>query len=266
MDTVISKDGTTIAYDKAGNGPPLILVGGMFEQRAMESETSYLANFPLLQEQFTVYHYDRRGRGDSGDTLPFAVAREIEDIEAMIEVAGGSAYLFGISSGAALALEATRVLGNHKLKKLALYEPPYNDDEIARAGWKQFRHDLDQALAEGRHKDAVGLFMLLTGMPAEHLAGMHQLPMWSMWEGIAPTIAYDAAAVGEEAAVATDTAKAVTLPTLVMAGSESYPFMQASAATLANALPHGALRILEGQSHEVAPEAIAPVLIEFFTA
>src|SRR5690348_1600559 len=111
MQTVTSNDGTTIAFDRAGAGPALILVGGMFEQRAMDSETARLAALPLLAQHFTVFHYDRRGRGDSTDTQPFAVAREIEDIEALIDTAGGSAFVFGISSGAALAFEAALALG-----------------------------------------------------------------------------------------------------------------------------------------------------------
>lgn len=126
MKTVLSKDGTKIAYEVSGKGVPLILVGGMFEQRAFDSETAKLAALPLLSENFTVYHYDRRGRGDSGDTLPYAPEREIEDIEALIDAAGGSAYVFGISSGAALALEAAVSLGA-KIKKVAAYDPPYND-------------------------------------------------------------------------------------------------------------------------------------------
>lgn len=265
MKRVTSKDGTTIAYEQSGEGPVLILVGGMFEQRAMDSETSYLARLPLLSEHFTVFHYDRRGRGDSTDTLPFAVEREIEDIEALIDEAGGSAFLYGISSGAALALEAALVLGN-KVKKLALYDPPYNDDEGAKEGWKQFRAELAQTLADGRNGDAVGLFMLSTGMPAEHLEGMRQFPLWSLWEGIAPTIAYDAAAVGEDASVPTERVRDLMVPTLVMTGSQSYPFMQVSAETLAQAIPNAHFRVLEGQTHEVQPEAIAPLLVEFFGA
>lgn len=263
MNTVVSKDGTTIAYDRAGSGPTLVLVGGMFEQRAMESETAKLAALPLLAQHFTVIHYDRRGRGDSTDTLPFAVAREIEDIEALINEAGGSAFVFGISSGASLAFEAALTLKN-KVKKLAIYDPPYNDDVDARQGWKTFRQELNTALAEGRRGDAVGLFMLVTGMPPEHLEGMRQFPMWPMWEAIAPTIAYDAAAVGEEAAVPAERAAQLTTPTLVLNGSESYPFMLTSGAALAQAIPNAQYRILEGQTHEVAPEAIAPLLIEFF--
>src|SRR5579859_3938157 len=127
MKTVTSKDGTRIAFETAGQGPALILVGGALEQRALPTETAQLAALPLLTQHFTVYHYDRRGRGDSTDTQPFAVGREIEDVEALIEDAGGSAYLFGISSGAALALEAAIALGS-KVKKLAIYEAPYNSD------------------------------------------------------------------------------------------------------------------------------------------
>jgi pimeloyl-ACP methyl ester carboxylesterase len=265
MNTVTSKDGTTIAFDKSGTGAALILVPGMFEQRAMEAETSKLAALPLLAQHFTVYHYDRRGRGDSTDTLPFAVEREIEDIEALIDAAGGTAYVFGISSGAALALEAAVQLGS-KVRKLALYEPPYNDDEYGREGWKAFRQQLNEHLAAKRHAEAVGSFMSLLGVPDDQIAGMHEYPMWSMWEGIAPTIAYDAAAVGEDASIPTEKAARVTMPTLVMNGAETqHPFMQSTAITLSQAIPNAQHRALAGQNHEVTPEALAPVLIEFFT-
>lgn len=264
MHTVTSKDGTTIAFDTFGQGEPLILVGGMFEQRAMESETAKLAAFALLVEHFTVIHYDRRGRGDSTDTLPFAVAREIEDIEALIDHVGGSAYLFGISSGAALALEAALTLGD-KVKKLAMFEPPYNDDHDAREAWKQFRREVEGALVEGRRGDAVGLFMMLLGMPAEQLDEMRQVPMWAMWEGIAPTIAYDAAALGEDASVPVKRAAQLAVPALVMDGGETpFPFMHTTAVALANVMPKGQHRTLDGQTHEVEAEAIAPVLVEFF--
>ena len=261
MQTVTSKDGTTIAYDQTGSGPALILVGGMFEQRAFESDTAFLAVFPELTQHFTVYHYDRRGRGDSGDTLPYAVQREIEDIEALIDTAGGSAYLSGISSGGSLALEAA--LGG-KVKKLAMYDPPYNDDPDARKSWRQFQKELQTTLAEGRHGDAVELFMLQTGMPREHLEGIRQIPMWPMLEAVAPTIAYDAAAVGEDAAVPAERAARLHIPALVINGSESYPFMLESGKTLAKAIPNAQYRVLEGQKHEVTPEALAPVLVEFF--
>ena len=263
MNTITSKDGTTIAFDQSGQGPALILVGGMFEQRAMDSETSQLANFVPLSQHFTVYHYDRRGRGDSTDTQPFAVEREIEDIEALIDHAGGSVFLYGISSGGALAFEAALTLGS-KVKKLAIYDPPYNDDPGAREGWKWFRQELEHTLAEGRRGDAVGLFMSLLGATPDQLKGMHHFPMWPMWEGIAPTIAYDAAVVGEEAAVPVERAARLTMPTLVINGELSYPFMQESGAALAKAIPGAQYRVLAGQPHEVAADTIAPVLIEFF--
>jgi pimeloyl-ACP methyl ester carboxylesterase len=264
MRTVTSKDGTTIAFDRSGTGPALVLVGGMFEQRAMDSETAQLAAFPLLAQHFTVFHYDRRGRGDSTDTQPYALEREIEDIEALIDEAGGSAFVYGISSGAALAFEAALTLGG-KVKKLAMYEAPYNDDADARQAWRDFRKQLKEVLAEGRRGDAVGLFMMLLGMPAEHLAEMRQHPMWPMWEAVAPTMAYDAAAVGEDASVPTERAANVAVPALIMdGGATPYPFMHVTAVALANAMPHAQHRTLEGQTHEVAAEAIAPVLVEFF--
>lgn len=265
MKTVTSQDGTTIAFDQSGEGPALILVGGAFEQRAMESETAHLATLPLLAQHFTVFHYDRRGRGDSTDTQPYAVEREIEDIEALINEAGGSAFVFGISSGAALAFESALVLDS-KVKKLALYESPYNDDVEARQAWKDFRQQLKEVLAEGRHSDAVGLFMMLLGVPAEQLDEMQQYPMWPMWEGVAPTIAYEGAVMGEDASVPTERAARLAVPTLIMSGSESYPFMPISAAALANAIPHAQHRTLEGQTHEVAADVLAPVLVEFYTA
>src|SRR6266849_7744090 len=171
MEKVISKDGTTIAFDQSGKGPAIILVGGAFEQRAMDSETAQLA--ALLAQHFTVFHYDRRGRGESTDTLPYAVEREIEDIEALITEAGGQAAVFGISSSAALAMEAAIKLGD-KVKQLAMYEVPYNSDEAARQAWMDYRKQLKELLAADRRGDAVALFKMLVGMPADHVPGMRQ--------------------------------------------------------------------------------------------
>ena len=263
MKTAQSADGTTIAFDQLGKGPALILVGGALEQRAMNSETAQLA--PLLAEHFTVFHYDRRGRGDSTDTPPYAVEREIEDIDALITEAGGSAFVFGISSGAALALEAAIKWGD-KVKKLAMYEAPYNDDEAARQAWKAYRKQLAEVLAQGRRGDALALFMLLVGMPADHLEAVRHHPMWPMWEAVAPTLAYDAAVMGEDASVPTEKAASVAVPALVMDGGASYPFMHVTALALVKAMPHAQHRTLEGQTHEVEASALAPVLVEFFTS
>ncbi|SRR6266487_552161 len=261
MKTVRSADGTTIAYDQLGKGSALILVGGALEQRAMDSETAQLA--PLLAQHFTVLHYDRRGRGESTDTQSYAVEREIEDIDALITEAGGSAFVFGISSGAALALEAAIKLGD-KVKKLAMYEAPYNDDEAARQAWKAYRKRLADMLAQGHSGDALALFMMLVGMPADHLDGVRQHPLWPMWKSTAPTLAYDATVMGEEASVPSEKAAHVAVPTLVMDGSASFPFMHVSAMALANAIPDAEHRTLEDQTHEVAVTVLAPVLVEFF--
>lgn len=263
MGTVTSQDGTQIAFDQAGSGPALILVAGATQYRAIdESAAKMLA---LLAPHFTVINYDRRGRGESGDTPPFAVAREIEDIEALIDVAGGSAFVYGISSGAALALEATIALGP-KVTKLAMYEAPYNSDAAVRQGWVEYRQQLTELLGEDRRGDAMMLFMRLVGMPAEHEEGMRQSPSFPTFAAVAPTLAYDAAALGDEADVPVEHAARVTVPTLVMDGGASYPFMQQTAVALAEAMPQGQHRTLDGQTHNVTPEALVPVLTEFFAA
>src|SRR5258708_2879180 len=202
----------------------------------------------------------RRGRGESTDTQPYAVEREIEDIEALITEAGGSAFVFGISSGAALAMEAAIKLGD-KVKKLAMYEVPYNSDEAARLAWKAYRKQLAEVLAHGRRGDALALFMMLVGMPADHLDRVRQHPLWPMWEAGAPTLAYDAAIMGEDASVPTEKAARVAVPTLVMDGSASFPFMHVTATALANAIPNAEHRTLEGQTHEVEAGGLAPVRV-----
>lgn len=261
MPTVTSKDGTTIAYEKSGQGPAVILVDGALCYRDFGPARG-LAK--LLEPSFTVYIYDRRGRGESTDTQPFAVEREVEDLDALINAAGGSAYVYGISSGAALALEAAVALDG-KIKKLALYEDPLNDEAEARQQFKEYRKHLEEYRAAGRRGDMAAAFMTLVGMPADQLEGMKQSPMWGMFEAVAPTLAYDAAELGEDRSVPTKLAARVTMPALVMNGTASPPFMEATAKSLANAMPHAQYRALEGQTHEVSAEALAPVLIEFFS-
>lgn len=262
MKTVTSKDGTTIAFDQWGAGPVVILVDGALQYRAFDQGMVELAE--LLAPHFTVIHYDRRGRGDSTDTQPYALEREIEDIEAIIDEAGGSASLYGISSGAALAMEAAIALPD-RVKKLAMYEAPYNDDEAAQQAWKKYVTQLQELIDQGRKGDAVGLFMMLVGASPEDVEGVKQTPMWPLWESVGHTLAYDhIAALGEYASVPADRAAKVTVPTLVMNGSESFPFMHTTAVMLVNAMPQGQHRTLEGQTHEVAAEAVAPVLVDFF--
>ena len=264
MKTVTSKDGTTIAFDQWGEGPTVILVDGALQYRAFDQGMVPLAE--LLAPHFTVIHYDRRGRGDSTDTQPYALEREIEDIEALIDEAGGSASLYGISSGAALAMEAAIEVGD-KVSKLAMYEAPYNDDEAAQQAWRKYVKELRELLDAGRKGDAVGLFMMLVGASPEDVEGIRQTPMWPLWESIGHTLAYDhIAALGEDAAIPTERAARVNLPALVMDGSESFPFMHSTALALVNAMPKGKHRTVEGQTHEVSAEAVAPLLIEFFEA
>src|SRR5438876_214838 len=239
--TVTSKDGTRIAYDKIGHGPAVILVAGALCSRSFWSGPE-LAK--LLAPRFTVYNYDRRGRGESGDTKPYAVVREIEDIEALIDEAGGSAYLYGHSSGAALALEAALRLGT-KVKKLAMYEVPYNDDAQAQRAWKEYIKQLTELLAADRRGDAVALFMKYVGTPDEQIEGMRHSPAWPMLEAIAPTLAYDHAAIlGEDASVPTERAAMITTPTLVMNGGASPPFMYDTAQALGKAIPNAQVRTL----------------------
>jgi pimeloyl-ACP methyl ester carboxylesterase len=267
MRTVTSKDGTTIAYDQWGQGPAVILVSGALQYRAFGQGMVELAE--LLSPYFTVFFYDRRGRGDSTDntdTLSRALESEIEDIEALIDAAGGSASLTGISSGGALAMEAAIAL-QKKVKKLAVYEIPYNDDEAAKQSWRNYATQLKELLDADRKGDAVGLFMMLVGASPEDVEGIKQSPMWPLWEAVGHTLAYDhIAALGEEAAIPTERAARVAMPALVMDGSESFPFMHTTGLVLANAMPQGHHTTLNGQTHEVSAEALAPVLIEFFKA
>lgn len=266
MPTVTSKDGTTIAYDTVGQGPSVILVDGATGYRSAFAGDSDLAR--LLAPKFTVYTYDRRGRGESSDTQPFAVAREVEDIEALIDAAGGEAYVYGISSGGALALEAALGLPS-KVKKLAIYEVPYDDSEAGVRAWKVYRAELDEFTAAGQRGDAVVLFMRFVGVPDEMIAGMRQSPMWPQLEAVAPTLPYDAAALGVDRTVPKERAATLSVPTLIMDGGasiEMMPFMRETAVSLTNAIPHAQHETLEGQRHDVDANVLAPVLAAFFEA
>jgi pimeloyl-ACP methyl ester carboxylesterase len=261
MNTVTSSDGTKIAYDRAGDGPNLILVDGAMTTRSSGSKPQIVN---LLAAHFTTFSYDRRRRGDSGDTLPYAVDREIEDIAALIAEAGGTAFLFGHSSGACLALDAALALAP-KVEKLAMYEPPYNDDPTAQQAWGVYIKQLTEALAENRRGDAVALFMSYVGVPPERISEVRQAPFFPGMEAVAPTLAYDHTAImGPTASIPTERAAQILTPTLVMYGSGSYPFMAETAQKLGEVMPHAHVRMLEGQTHEVGPEALAAALDEFF--
>ena len=259
MNKVNSMDGTEIAYEKRGRGPAMILVDGALCYRSF-GPMPHLAE--LLAPHFTVYIYDRRGRGESGNHQPYALAREVEDIGALIKEAGGTAFVFGTSSGACIALEAALVLGN-KTKKLAMYEAPYNSEKAMQQAWKEYRKQLSELIAANRRGDAVALFMQLVGTPADQIDGMRHAPMWPMLEAVAPTLAYDAAAMGEDRSIPAKRAATVTVPALVMNGTV-IPFMLDTAQALAKAIPGAQHCTLEGQPHDVNLEVLAPVLVEFF--
>ncbi len=263
MSKVTSKDGTEIAYEMHGSGPSLILVDGAMGYRALGFSQPLVQ---LLAPHFTVYSYDRRGRGESTNSRPFAVEREVEDIDVLIQTAGSSAYVYGISSGACLAIEAAILLGN-RIKKLALFEPPYNSDPGALPAWKAYRRGISEALSAKRNDDAVMLFMKFVGTPDEMVNGMRQSPMWQVFESVAPTLEYDAAEMGENLSVPNERVSKIRSETLVMDGALSMmymPFMHATATSLVKAIPNARLKTLEGQAHDVKAEALAPVLIEFF--
>jgi pimeloyl-ACP methyl ester carboxylesterase len=266
MDRVTSKDGTSIAYDRSGTGPAVILVGGAFVDR---SENAPLA--AELASQFTVYNYDRRGRGDSGDTPPYALERELEDLEALIAEAGGSAHLYGVSSGGALVLEAAAA--GLPVDRLAVYEVPYNMAEDGPRRQQEYVEQLAALLAEDRRGDAAELFMRSAGATDEMIAGARSSPMWPGLEAIAHTLAYDAACMGTGQPPAARLAR-ITRPTLVATGGASPDsfvggggdFFEQAAAAIAASLPQAERQTIEGQTHQVDPKVLAPVLGRFFGA
>ncbi|HEX2771693.1 MAG TPA: alpha/beta hydrolase [Micromonosporaceae bacterium] len=258
MTTVTSRDGTPIVLDTTGDGPPVVLVDGAMCFRAFGPMPS-LAQ--VLAPHFTVVTYDRRGRGESGDTQPYAVEREVDDLAALIEYAGGSAYVYGISSGAALAMEAAA--SGLPIRKLALYEPPYTAEGGDTDAVEEDNRQLNGLLAAGRRGDAVEHFMSGVGMPPEAIADMRRSPTWPVFEAVAPTLAYDYAVLGD-GTVPRERAARIGVPTVVAAGGASPDFLQTPARALADAIPGATYRTLDGQTHEVAPHAISAVLQEFF--
>jgi Alpha/beta hydrolase family len=204
MDTVRSSDGTTIAFDRLGVGPSVILVSGASTARAIHAQLA-----ELLAADFTVCNYDRRGRGDSGDTPPYAVQREVEDLHAVLGAAGGAAAVFGNSSGAVLALHTAAA--GLPITKLALWEPPFMVDPDAPRRQQAYVAELTELLDAGRRGDAMALFMRTIGLPEQMIAGMRQTPMWPDMEALAPTL------------VPSGLVASVTAPTLVLDGSDTGP-------------------------------------------
>jgi uncharacterized protein YndB with AHSA1/START domain/pimeloyl-ACP methyl ester carboxylesterase len=273
--TVRSADGTLIAFKQTGSGPALILVTGAlgvyYDEQLPEA----------LSDHFTVISYARRGRGESGDTPPYAVQREIEDIEALIDHVGGSAYIYGISSGAALALEAANALPG-KITKAVLYEPPFIVDDTHPPVPDDYVQQLQTAVAEGRRGDAVEIFMVKAGGGPQEFVdmmrnapptpsekdGTMQPPAWSEMEAVAHTLAYDGLVMGTKMSgkpLAPNSWPNVTIPVLFVTGGNSGPFFANGAQDAIRQLPDARHRVLEGQDHAVSPVALAPLLVEFFS-
>jgi hypothetical protein len=259
---VISADGTAIAFDRSGAGPAVILVHGAITDRAHPVLRDVAA---ALAPWFTVFNYDRRGRGGSQDTRPYAVEREIEDLAALIEAAGGSALVFGGSSGAALALEAA--VRKPAISRLALWEPPYHVDDSAPGLPDDFAARIEALVREGRPGDAVELFMIEAATaPAGAVAAMRLQPGWSAAEAVAHTLAYEAAVMGPGNALPAGRLASINRPALVLTGGASPAWLSNAGKAVADAIPGAVHRVLDGQMHNVRAAALAPELLEFFAA
>ena len=262
--TVTSTDGTTITLDRYGDGPPLVLVGGAFQYRAFDPPTVELAK--RLAGDFTVFHYDRRDRGDSGNTPPYTTRREVEDLHAVLEHADERAFVFGNSSGAALALDAAAA--GLAIDKLALYEAPFIVDDSRPPVPDDYIQQLNELLSEDRGGDMVELFMTtVIGMPGQMVAGMRQAPMWPGFEAVAHTLIYDGLLMeGTQTGrpIPAERWASVAVPTLVLDGGDSDAWIHHAADSLADMLADAQRNTLEGQTHTVAPEILAPAIREFF--
>jgi pimeloyl-ACP methyl ester carboxylesterase len=259
MNTITSADATTIAFDRLGAGAPIIMAAGAFNDR---STTEPLAR--ALAPQFLVVNYDRRGRGDSGDGARYAVEREIEDLDALVAEVGGSAAVFGYSSGAIVALRAAAA--GVAITKLALYEPPFAIGDSRPRPPADLIARLAELIAADRRGDAVELFQTeVIGMPAEVVTGMRNAPFRPGMEAIAHTLVYDATIVGD-LTLPTDLVASISAPTLVIDGEQSPPVIREAARAVVDTLPNGQLQSLAGQGHTIDPEVTAPVMADFLGA
>ena len=265
MPTVTSNDGTQIAYDSVGSGPPLILVAGATQYRAVDQTTPKLARL-LAAGGFRVINYDRRGRGDSGDTQPYAVEREIEDIEALVAEAGGEASLFGMSSGAVLAAEAAA--RGVPVTKLLMYEPPMVLDDSGPPPQPDYVEKIE-GLARSGDGDAMAYFVSMVGMPEEQLAEFRQSPVFPAFAAVEHTLAYDGRIMepyGKGEPIPQGAWDGALQPTVVFAGGDSPDWMRNAARAAAEALPDGDVRIVPGQTHEFDPAVLAPEMLEFLSS
>ena len=254
--TVTAPDGTVIAYDRVGQGAALILIDAAGHYGGF---TSFAGLIDLLASRLTVYHYDRRGRGSSTDTPPYAVEREVEDLAALIDRAGGSAYVYAFSSGGVLALHAA--MAGLPIPRMALLEPPIEPDDD-RSAQRLFITELSNLLVAGQPERAVEFYLTGIGVPDDIVESMRGSASWLAMESVAPTLVYDSL-ISE--ATSFDLLGSVTVPTLVLDSEGSSDDLIGMAATVARGLPNGFHRSLAGEWHGVSDEVLAPVLIDFFT-
>lgn len=260
METVSSRDGTTIAYDRYGSGPALIYITGASGFRTF---FPIRADAKTFAQEFTVYSYDRRGRGDSGNTLPYAVDREIEDIGALIDAAGGTANLYGHSSGAVLALEAALRLGPGKVEKAVLYDASYVNDEEEKVNYQHLVKHINELLLSGRNAKAMKDFLTGIGMPKALIALLPIMPGWGAMKRLAPTLAYDIALTEDLPPL--ERASTVVVPIHIAVGEKSPGRLRSVATQLAGAIPGATLTELAGQDHLVGAKALLPVLVDHLT-
>jgi pimeloyl-ACP methyl ester carboxylesterase len=266
MSHVLSRDDTTIAYDRVGAGPSLVIVEGALVAGRTNRTAAQLAE--LLASRFTVYTYDRRGRGKSGDAVPYSIALELDDLDAVIAESGGEAFVFAVSAGAALALDAAA--RGSAIKRLAVYGAPFIVDDSRPPVASDYLVRLNELLAADRRGDAVALFFSeAIGMPAAAIAGMRSQPFWAGLEGVAHTLAYDGAILGSTTSgqpLPKARWSAITAPTLVIDGGAADAFIRTAADALAVNLEHAERRTLADQTQDYAAALMAPVLAEFFAA
>jgi pimeloyl-ACP methyl ester carboxylesterase len=262
--TVVSKDGTTIAYERFGSGPPLVVADGALNTRQMGTGKQLA---PALAGQFTVYIYDRRGRGGSGDTLPYATEHEIEDLHAVVGATGGTPDVFGHSSGATLALEAVRQ--GLPVRRLALYEAPMVVDDTRPPAGDRLGGRIEDLVNSGQRGAAVKLFMTEgVRVPKPVTLIMPLMPVWKQLKAVAHTLPYDLAFVEEYLhgrPLPAGRWDGVGIPVLVIAGGKSPEWMRNAQRELSQAIPGATLRTLPGQTHMMKPKVTAPELKEFFS-
>jgi pimeloyl-ACP methyl ester carboxylesterase len=261
MRTAVSADGTTIAYEVSGSGPPLVIVDGAMCYRDSGPSRPLAAE---LAADFTVHTYDRRGRGES-QNAEATPEREVEDLEAVVKEAGGTAYVFGSSSGAMLALEAANA--GVGMTKLAMYEPPLIVDDTHAPAPTSALAEMRALIAADRRGDAVTAFMKSVGVPGFGIVMMRLLPAWKKLKGVAHTLPNDLALVEglrQGRALPADRWTTATVPTLVADGGKSPAYMRNTAAAMAAVLPNARHETVPGQTHLVKAKALAPVLRSFF--